>query len=135
MLDTYADIKVILYIAVIGGLIAMGVCLYLVSLRNQATQQQYTYFYEFCLVVLTVLAILLIILVMDMRRVYNVQRAKLLEGAACISDEGWAKVPRMMHTESNMDSEHTWACVWLAACLVMIVVMVYVFCTASQELE
>jgi hypothetical protein len=131
MMDTYGDIRVILYISVIGGVIAMCVCLYLVSKYSRATQKEYTYFYEFCLVVLTVIAILLIILVMDMRRVYNVQRARLLEGAACISDQGWANVPRRMHAESNMDSEHTWACVWLATTLIMIVVMVYVFCTSS----
>jgi len=132
---TYGDLKVLVYVSVIGGGIAFFVMLYLVFIRSNAISQEYMYFYCYVLLVLVIMIVLLSMMISDMRKVFRVNREKLKTGTRCITDAGWKKVPTTMYNKTNMDSEHTWACVFLAFSEIMALVAAWFLYSITTALE
>jgi len=134
MLNTYADLQVIIYIASIGGGLCMLWMLYLVFLRSDATQGEYMQFWAATLLVLVVVTILMCMLVWSMRYDYNQQRDNLTTLSGCITDPTWSAVPTNMATATDMDTEHNWAITFMVAGLLLIGAMLWVMMTTSKAL-
>lgn len=131
MKDAYADLQVIIYVSAIGGFISLFYCLYLVSKKSQATQQEYVNFWGFTIFVLLIVTIMLCLFVVKMSRRYSASRANLLAVRNCITNTSWKKLVTNLHTMTNMNAEHNWGITWLTFGLLLIVVMGYFFMNVS----
>jgi len=134
MVNTYADLQVIIYIASIGGGLCMLWMLYLVFLRSDATQGEYMQFWAATLLVLVVVTILMCMLVWSMRYDYNQQRDNLTTLTNCITNASWKAVPQKAFDVTNMNTEHNWAITFMVGGLLLIGAMLWVMMTTSKAL-
>lgn len=125
MQAVYSDLKVLVYVTAIGGGVCMLWCLYLISQKSEADQEQYLQFWGAALLVLVVTCILLGLLVHSMSTQYNATRNSLPAVAACITNTQWKALPNNIFAQSSMESEHNWAITWLVVGVLLALAMAW----------
>lgn len=136
MNDTYADLKVLVYVTAIGGALALFAMFVLVVVKSRAISQDYLYFYVYLLLVLLLITILLCIMMSDFKNVYKVNRNKLKTvGERCITDLRWKKVPTTLYNKTDMSSEKMWVDIFVTCCFIMVVVAIWQLYSISTALE
>merc|ERR1712046_15353 len=95
-------------------------------------------FFGLTLVALIVLAFMLGFMLADMKKVYNVNRAKLLAGKACITDTstgGWKALPDKLYKGTDMSNEHNWVVFFQVVIDMTIVALTCVIWKVTTELD
>lgn len=133
MKAVYEDVLTMSYVAGLGSVVSLVWLVVIIVRKKHAKQYHYVLLYVCVLVVTFVLCVLLGMFCNSISTEYEGYRTQIKNGADCITDAGWKKLPMKLYTDSEMG--HAWAVAFLAVLLVGLVVGTGVFCWSLKQLS
>ena len=114
MNSSWDRLRILCYLSGILGGLALIFVLYVLWLKNRATQTNYFAVYLFILLTIAVLLGYSFYMMWDLNSSYSGVRAQFLGLKGCILDNNWKRVPTGLYTNTNMESFHNWMIAWTA---------------------